>query len=130
MSEEAEEKTEAKLSVVKTALGVFSDGFLCSVELRIESGDRKLIEAVIKKLHGMRVSSDENLSAQAIEVLKNDLEVLKTAGEVLKREHQNEVAQLLQDAAYRTRELGRLQNMEKQLSDLATLPVPPTSVVR
>ena len=119
------ERTPAtKLRVGKTKVSVTTSGtFQCSIQIDFEVENKGLVDIVIKKLTDLEVYGADTIEEHAVDVLKNDLEQLEKAKEIIIREHKAEIASFLQTAALRTKELERLQKMETELTALSGLAV-------
>jgi len=119
------ERTPAtKLRVGKTKVSVTTSGtFQCSMQIDFEVENKGLVDIVIKKLSGLEVYGADTIEEHALDVLKNDLEQLEKAKEIILREHKAEIAGFLQTAALRTKELERLKKLEEDLGQLSGLAV-------
>jgi hypothetical protein len=132
MSEDdAPRKHTTRLRSKTHRIGATTAGtYQCTMEVSFETKTKKEAERVIAKLNGMDIYDVDSLVEQAVDLLQDDIEEIKKAGEILKLAQKEELAALMQNMARKDltinqqqKELERLKKLEEQLERIAGLKV-------
>lgn len=124
MSEEGPRRI-ARLEMGKWQLKATpSKTFQCTATVTFETATKRDAELVVARLTSMQIYSGSSLVDEAVDVLQDDVEKIKEAGEILKRKHKEEIATLLQTTSLQTVELNRLKKLEEGLERIAGLSIP------
>lgn len=110
-----------RLRVTKSSTSVLiNETLICRLVVCFEASSVEELRIVSDKLNGMTILTGATLNDEAVDLLKNDVEELQRAKDVLIREHKAEIEQLLQTQSFQTREINRLKRLEDTLDKLAT----------